>query len=315
MSAFLGFVAGAGKGIAQAGDMMMKDAYEQKRMQRLEEAELRREQRASVAEEARFQRGLLTEWGDTDISGGTRAAQKRMEFESVYGAGADPGRGSKVIDQEMDYSLWNRKQEAEVGYHGQKARNSVAAAGTWELTNHPELGMVEVNTQTGQTRPLPPGAGSPHAKSEDGVGGLKDSDMRAIYDRELRNRLQEVLPEGDMAQGAVINNAGGWQPWAKKYLEALQVPHYLEWREQVFGIPNPDSRRAQPAQQPTDGPWRSRLTDNVRSAIQPSGGGLLGSGGQPNPEGLPEPKSREEVLALPSGTRFVTPDGRIGVRP
>jgi hypothetical protein len=285
----LGALSGLGKGLAETGTAMQKDAYEKAREARLEDARIRMEQRAEIAEEARFKRGLLTEWGDTDISGGTRAAGNRMAFESVHGVGANHELGSRHYDDEAAYNLWNRQQEADVKFHGQKAKNTVAAAGKWELQNHPEVGWAKVNTETGDVVPLQPGTGSPHAK--DSESSLKDSDMRAIYDRHRQRVIEGVAPAGDPALGAMIKKHGGWEGWSEAYTRANEFPDYLTWREQVFGIPSPSP------------------------AAQPPSSGLLGSEGQSSPEGLPKPKSREEVLALPPGTRFVTPDGRIGVRP
>ena len=319
-----GLLAGIGRGIAQTGQMMGKDALEAQREKRLEEARIRQEKRESAEYALRQDDAFRRAHGaDADPNAGTENLNAERQFRSQYGAEANFDMGAQHYSDEAAIERARRQKKNELGlmqvgdpehdpnfgYHQRGADNRI----------------LQINPQSGGISP----------EGATGPGGITEPQMQAIYRLERDNIREGINPTGDFASNAMIQRHGGWQGWSNRYADIMSSnPGYLEWRELVFGIPNPDTRDAPAAQElppvepapveepPTELETGRSMIGRAADAVK----GIFGSGSsqadnrmvdgaQGTPTNPYRVNSQQDVEQLPSGAVFVGRDGVPRIKP
>lgn len=148
----LGALGGLGKGASQAGQTWQQETLRKQREKRKMAAEKRLQERGWKREDQRYER-------------------KREDQLSDYERKLKDEREAADRKQDQMLETYREKQEIKQEF-GEKE-------GAWEVINHPELGYVQRNTRTGETKAVEAGAGSAY--------GGADSDaptVKSFYDRE-----------------------------------------------------------------------------------------------------------------------------------
>jgi hypothetical protein len=317
----LGAMKGLGEGMSQYGEARMKDGFEAAREKRLEEAKKRTEERARIEHDRQqddaFRR---THGAEADPNVGTANLDVERTFRSQYGAEADPNMGAQHYSDES--AVERARREAEM-------KNEVNAYSG--LMTDPTIGTYQKGSD-GKIHSIGAGAGGVGKDGATGPGGITEPQMQAIYKLERDNMREGINPSGDFASNAMIQRYGGWEGWSNRYAEIMgSNPGYLEWREMVFGIPNPDTREAPAAQglppaepasveEPTTELERGRsaigrISDKIFGSNSPQSDGQPALGAQGTTTNPYRVSSREDVEKLPSGAFFMGRDGVLRSKP
>ena len=331
----LGGISGAAKAGVSYGEAVMKDAFEERREKRLEEAKMRMEmdrrkwetenRQAARQEDFQHTYGINA---PTDI--GTKELDHQTAVRQQYGQGADPSLGSAHHDNR---SAADRTRLTE------GAKNEVNQFGG--LMSDPTIGAHQKGPD-GRIHSIGAGAGGASSSSE--ARAASEAQLLAQYKASVQHELREILPGEEFANFTVIQGHGGFEGWAPKYREVLeQIPDFYTWRQQVHGIELPPGMQAgnaatgarpsqDPAIPPTPEPEPTTELERGRSMIGRVLDRVSGSSPdqQPAPGQQPAPhspmaegtltnpvriNSQAELEPYPSGTYFVAADGVVRRKP
>jgi len=302
-------MSGLGQGMAQSGQFLMRVRADEEKEKRLQKYE--KEKR---------------EWqaGESD-----RVQDRALQIQ--YGEGADLSEGTAALDRQNRMTEFKNMMPLRV----QEAGDTAGAKLPHQLALEEGKNQLEMQrdaakpTSGGDAGYKPPGAtelnhlrgwiSTIFGGSMDQFGNMMlppDSREKAMQAYETGVELMKPDPEtgrAPMDLGSAVAVATRMAGMTLSEQDARRLAKE-EARNESFGLLGGSKRddwidrRAQELMEQSRGDLRDSLFGGGPAGGQPAAS-------PPNPEGLPQPSSREEMMQLPSGTRFMTPDGRTGVAP